>query len=57
MNKNNMIAQKGLGIALFIVGIVFCAAALLGHEPACAAAACCLFAAVPAMSGSEKGKS
>lgn len=48
--------NRGLGIALFVVGIAFCIAAVLGHEAAYAASACCLFAAIPILSGSNHEK-
>lgn len=55
MRMKNRI-NRGLGIALFVVGIAFCIAAVLGHEAAYSAFACCLFAAIPILSGSNHEK-
>ena len=44
--EKNRIFRRILSIALFVLGIVFCAVAFLGHRPAYSAAACCFFAAM-----------
>lgn len=55
MKKNNKI-WKVISIVLFVGGIVFCIAAICGHEPAYSAAACCFFAAIIGMSVMNNAK-